>query len=78
MKVICIDNTNENEECPTPVLGDAYTVINETRFAGYDFYEFYEIPFKCGTHYWYLKSRFIPISSIDETTFERNYNKELA
>lgn len=76
MQVICVDNTNENKECPTPVLGDTYTVINERMFNNREHYEFAEINAP-GVHYWYCKKRFIPLSSIDETEFERSYDHSM-
>lgn len=76
MKVICVDNTNENKSLPDPVLGDNYTVIDECEFGSLEYYQFSELKAPYPFRWWYLKSRFIPLSSISETEFVRNYNTE--
>jgi hypothetical protein len=78
MKVICIDGvksgsitmmgniiSKENEIYE----GEEYTVQRQVD----DCYLLVERP----GFLLYKKKRFAPISKIDETTFERNYNKEL-
>lgn len=68
MKVICIDATQSSNRL---VYLNTYTVYREAVYRGVPVYyldEVYNEPF--------MKERFIPLSTIDETTFERNYNKE--
>lgn len=72
MKVICISNSGVEKliQC-----GVRYTVYFENE----KFYRLEEAKINPSTDQvmGFRKSRFIPISEIDETTFERNYNKEL-
>ncbi len=77
MKVICITNKNIIRKtgsigsAPKLVEGACYTVIE---FTGYG-YHLAEV--SCDKNYGYDMKRFVPLSEIDETTFERNYKKEL-
>lgn len=70
MKVLCIDDSNL--EYGFLKYGDVYTVIGEENHMGLICYFLEEIVGES-----YVKTRFIPLSEIDETEFERNYNKEL-
>lgn len=88
MKVICIDGMSPGQNVfngfgqPTSPLrkdeeiytGEIYIVIGEFKNArGENYYRLEGKP----TDIVYHEKRFSPISSIDETEFERNYNKEL-
>ena len=69
MKVLCVDATSET---PLPFKeGDILTVSGEDN-------ETYCLPayyfFECPPHQPYDKNRFIPLSSIDETEMQREYN----
>lgn len=82
MKVLCIDDKIRHphgfmEEGGIKIKeGEVYEVLRETE--GYDklgnTYRVYELTVDPG--YGYELWRFVPISNIDETEFERNYNKE--
>lgn len=67
MKVVCIDASNMNKY-GILVEGNIYKVISNN-----DCFKAYELKEHKG--YFYKKERFIPLSEIDETTFERNYDK---
>lgn len=90
MKVLCIDDKLRPNEMYIPGCelkeGETYTVVEEV--TGYDINsvtgfstnprqcyvlaEFAAFPGVC-----FETNRFVPLSEIDETTFERNYQKEL-
>jgi hypothetical protein len=76
MKVVCIDASpskiHPNYKCEL-IEGNIYTKIGE--LAGIRGILHYDLA-ECPVHA-YAASRFIPLSTIDETEFERNYNKEL-
>lgn len=83
MKVLCIDDKPRPGEVPgiEPKEGETYTVSQEGNgecaithklIPCYRLVELSNPP-----NDWHDKDRFIPVSSIDETEFERNYNKEL-
>ena len=77
MKVICIDAGNYGNPGfggPIPKEGDILTVGRAYEYEGIPSYEFVEY----GPNYLYSQRRFAPLSQIDETEMERNYNKELA
>lgn len=74
MKVICIDASNQKVE-PYLIEGDIYnTVGTEMKSCGlcYELSDFIFIGWKCWAFTW----RFIPLSSIDETEFVRNYQPQ--
>lgn len=81
MKVICIDasfrleNLPEHGECLKHLKeGEEYTVMGVSRCGGYFLKEvkaFYE-----NEGFGWIVDRFVPLSSIDENEFERNYNQE--
>lgn len=74
-KVICIDDSpgqNTKFSGPTPKCGDILTVNWEGDYFGIYTYCFVEY----GDRYGYAASRFIPLSSISESEFVRNYNTE--
>lgn len=76
MRVICIkDNGNYHPGVPKVFVGKPYTVI-ETVTSGFDNKVRYCFA-ECGYDNLYLSSHFAESSDIDETTFERDYNKEL-
>lgn len=76
-KVICIDNSHAlyTKKHIDLDLGETYTVISEVSdpASGILHYVLSERRHDKA----YGAFRFIPLSEIDETTFERNYNKEL-
>jgi len=79
MIVICIkgDDLREvnglvNPDDHSLEEGKKYTVVDEIIYGRQRFYILAERPIDCCYH----ERRFAPTSSIDETTFERNYNKE--
>lgn len=78
MKVICIDDKFKwefgyrNYEPLDPSFGEICTVIDQTiHYCGLLIYKLE------GYDEWYSSKKFIPISSIDETEFIREYKKEL-
>lgn len=78
MKVVCVNNsvlTNTfgfSQPAPQLKEGNTYTVIRVTILGGYILAEVNPLPgFDC-----FNPERFVPISDIDETTFERNYKKQ--
>ncbi len=77
MKVICIKYATKVAEDFThtlrPIVGEYYTVIDTVNAYGNYYYEIQEFP----TTARYRVDLFAPTSEIDETTFERNYKKEL-
>lgn len=84
MKVICIDDKKRPGEVDglDPKEGETYTVIEigngECAITGrlipcYRLLELTNPPSD-----WHDRDRFIPLSSIDERTFERNYKTETA
>ena len=80
MRVICVDAKGRPGDHPTGVLkeGGCYKVVDEKMARGTDgrramCYVLEEF----GPLMGFEKDRFVPLSSIDETQFERNYNKEL-
>ena len=80
MKVLCIDNS-ENKNLPLDVKpsshlleeGKTYTVIAEDPYG----YNLAECPHPLNPRGWWARKRFVPVSEISETEFERNYKKEL-
>lgn len=76
MKVMCIDGSTDHDS-PLPVdiiEGHIYTVVRDVFKDGKKWYVLAEmLPFDI-----YTAKDFIPLSSIDETTFERNYNTKTA
>lgn len=68
MRVICVNDKGLGPVGPRLVYGSIYS-ISETRRDLYGLKE-------TGMDVFYLKSRFIPLSSIDETEMERNYKTE--
>lgn len=80
MKVICIDDKRQlTPDTPKVKVGDTYTVIktynitNKPEYMPGLYYALQEMPESA-----YHESLFAPLSCIDETTFERNYNKQPA
>ena len=74
MKVLCIDATTE-PGWPTVDLkeGEIYTVTGDREYGGYYWYKLLEGE----PNAWYEAQYLIPISNIDETEMERNYNELL-
>lgn len=78
MKVICINNglmkNNLGQFYAAPELKESeiYTVVRD----GECVIELFEVKTPFGFT-GFTKSRFIPLSSIDETEFQREYKKEL-
>lgn len=77
MKVVCIDDTAGSLINPcgfTIKEGEIYTVYRTFigMITGKPCYALNEDDYKGG----YLCTRFIPVSDIDETEFERNYKTE--
>ena len=76
MKVICIDTSMHRVHCIEKLIeGNVYEVIGEMAFptgVGYKIkgYEFAAD----GRGAWYAREGFVPLSEIDETEMERNYN----
>lgn len=71
MKVICIrEATSNSPDAGDPIIkvGTPYTVFEEVG----EYYELYEHP-----DHLYKQELFAITSLMDETTFERDYNKEL-
>ena len=66
MKVMCIDARQILDPVPELKEGAIYTAKQDPNHE--DQYSIFE------TGKNYLKKRFIPLSEIDETEFERNYN----
>lgn len=80
MKVICI-KTNKGWKFktqfhpplpPSPEFGETVTVVESKVNMGIPVYILTEYPYGGG----YAQRAFIPISTIDEKEFEREYNKE--
>lgn len=78
MKVLCVCKDQPAGNDPDLIaaaakltVGEIYTVIFEQD----DHYELEEFPHL--GHIMWRKRCFSPLSDIDETTFERNYKKEL-
>lgn len=76
MKVICIDASNGCWGVASSLLreGDIYTVIGNP-VINPDGCLLAEAKHPDHPLYGFRKERFAPLSTIDETTFERNYNK---
>lgn len=85
-KVICINDKWQvepgHEKTPAPVVGEEVEVIEAKETGDRSVTGHYIIP---GLWYrllnyqlWHHSSHFAPVSDINETEFERNYNKELA
>lgn len=81
MKVICIDGVKVGDRVKAGfqpfalpqdeiIEGVIYEVIDLINFFGLDAYRLVGKPFNA----LYTTDRFAPISDIDETEFERNYN----
>lgn len=80
MKVICINETGFVDKEVDPIKeGEIYTVIAHKTYDNKRYYQLSELAINSKNHYpqWYASFRFIPLSSIDETEFEREYKKEL-
>lgn len=73
MRVVCIRDDFMNRVEADPKVGDYATVVNSFMWGNIFIYVLKEFPQKGG----YEARGFAPVSDIDETTFERNYNKEL-
>lgn len=77
MKVICIKHDTVTTSGPDIVPhgsikeGMIYTVTETKRFIDGYYYLLEEAPMA-----WYGVELFAPLSEIDETTFERNYNTQ--
>lgn len=84
MKVICIDAKPRDEDYGTePILseGSVYTVSETiTSAIGKGFIFVYGVLYILDEigKFAYRADRFVPTSTIDETQFEREYNKEHA
>lgn len=74
MKVICIDDSNYAAESKDSQYDIYFGDILTVRGFGSDenWLTFVEYPEDCE----WPKNKFAPLSSIDETEFERNYQKE--
>ena len=72
MKVICIDaSTDFDSEIPVDLIeGEVYTVIDVDKEDNEIWYTLLEK----SIYQQYSEDAFIPLSEIDETEFERNYN----
>ena len=81
MKVMCIDNSCKLGAQNGDLLqyGSIYTVVDERicSFGLYVGHLVYDLAEVSPERYQFLASRFIPISNIDETEMERNYNELL-
>lgn len=88
MRVICIDDTEQpimDASMPAVKMGNIYTVIDSKKSSGKskNGYTYpkgtYYILAECGDETGYHESMFVTINEnqIDETEFERNYQKEL-
>jgi len=77
MKVLCISDEikTDFDKLPPLSVGEIYNVVKETKHQIWEFYMFSELNVN-GYNCWYCKDNFIPLSSIDETEFERNYKTE--
>lgn len=78
MKVVCIDTKPHKKEWPDfpPLIeGQAYEVIREEQGEYMDGEIVSGWVLKNQVYWVYEKWRFIPLSDIDETEFERNYKK---
>lgn len=78
MKVLCIKTGQwvgvlSGTIFDGPKYGEIVTVVGDGYCGHFPTYDILEYPDDAGWN----KEWFIPISSIDETTFERNYQKEL-
>lgn len=78
MKVLCIKTGQwvgalDKRTYPGPKYGEEVTVTGQWINYGTPVYGIVEYPHAGG--FWI--KHFIPLSDIDETTFERNYQKEL-
>ena len=73
MKVICIDgqweSLNPGDTAPDIKLGEVLNVAHTTKHLNIDWYWFEEY----GKYSAYDQRAFIPVSDLDETTFERDY-----
>lgn len=74
MKVICINEVGDNGKKQQINVGAIYTA-NETPGRN-THYDLDELTTYMGVPVCYHKKHFAPLSDIDETTFERNYNKQ--
>ena len=80
MKVICINAAPEVGDYETGLLveNEIYTVVLESPAT--DVYGNIEVCYcliEIDGPYAFSKHRFIPLSEISETEFERNYNKQI-
>ena len=78
IKVICVsDSPNRKGDKPPFSVGEELTASQCNVIPdAYVIHEYPMHPTEWGTTS-FAKKRFIPLSEIDETTFERNYKKEL-
>ena len=76
MRVICIKDqppyTKSHEHVPEIKVGEDKEVANIVHHEGRDWYIFVGM----SPYYGYAPHCFTPLSTIDETEFTRNYNKE--
>ncbi len=79
MKVICINATAPPAYPLSPLIeGNTYTIQRVEATIKGDCYILHEtIEWQELHKIAFAKHRFIPLSIVDETTFERNYQKEL-
>lgn len=77
MRVICIDDSKGKIYGNTPTFksGDELDVLQSYKYDDCYAVIGHEIT-KEGKYAHWIKNRFIPLSSIDEIEFERNYKKE--
>ena len=75
MKVLCINSKGFINPVPPIQEGKEYIVIKFQENPNGDGKDYYRLK---GIKYsWYWTARFVPVSDIDETEFERNYLKQL-
>lgn len=80
MKLVCINTALVPSDFPKLEEGQIYTSDGSPdNDINNDYYCLAEIPWMCdnGYRYGYLKSRFIPLSNIDETELIRERQKQL-
>lgn len=72
MKVICVQDKNQDGNKTQLTVGETYTASQCSVYPGN--YDIHELPMWNGRAVSYRKYCFIPLSTIDETEMERNYN----
>lgn len=75
MRVMCIDDTVEDNRAPKVHFGEIYEVLGEHRNYGIDWYLLFIIQpghINC----YYAARQFIPLSDIDETILNKQYATE--